>query len=308
MTFSQQCCRILTTVLCLCLDYGATFPGRCVAKHEAKTDYNEFNDGDINKMINMKKTALASAISLVLASSSAWAITSTKDVAVIVDKTEVRAGEIVNVAIMGLDSQNGKIDPLGEQDGSVLIATVKSKLGKVILGSATPGEEVQENVTPSVYTPFSVLNAPIENELNVKYIRLLQGVGRVHIEYPVNAQYQAKDGGLISDEITVLLQQRFSSGTSTTGSGGRNVEFSDVAGIGVMPGSDCPPDVRGSKSACLYKADPIKIKIGPPSTDPGKLDIVAFVPAPTIADLNPVSDCMDKGIIPATLDKYGKAD
>ena len=88
----------------------------------------------------VKRTALASAIALALAGANVWAVTSTKDVAVIADKTQVRAGEIVNLSIMGLNSEEGAIDRFGEQDGSTLIATVKSKLGKVVIGEYVPGE------------------------------------------------------------------------------------------------------------------------------------------------------------------------
>jgi hypothetical protein len=229
----------------------------------------KFNYGDLVNM-TMNRTALASAMALALAGGSAWAVTSTEDVAVILDKTEVRAGEIVNMSIMGLN--NGEIDLKGEEDGAIIIATVKSKLGKVTWGSLSPGELPRDTVDGGVFTPFSVIGGDTDNEPNVKYIKLTQGVGRVNIEYPIDAQYQDEKGNPISDEITVTLQQRFALG-------GSQVQFDDIAAIGVFPNNDCPSSVFGGTNACPYKAKPVTVKIQPPSTDPGGLDIVAFIPA-----------------------------
>ena len=104
----------------------------------------------------MKRTALASAIALALAGASVdvWAVTSTKDVAVIADKTQVRAGEIVNLSIMGLNAIEGGVDRFGDQDGSTLIATVKSKLGKVVIGEYVHGEKEGTAISESDYSEF----------------------------------------------------------------------------------------------------------------------------------------------------------
>jgi hypothetical protein len=260
----------------------------------------------------MKRTALASAIALALAGASvdAWAVTSTKDVAVIADKTQVRAGEIVNLAIMGLSSEEGRVDRFGEQDGSTLIATVKSKLGRVILGEHTPGEVEGAIASESNYAAFSVVG-DVDLEPNIKYVKLEHGIGRVHIEYPVNAQYEDAAGNIIQDEITVLLQQRF---RNTATAPERMVEFDDIAGIGVAPHNDCPPNERGAAGACPYHAETIKVEIMPPSIDPGGLDIVAFVPpvpdnvSPKQSPKQSVTACLAEGIIPATSDRYGRAD
>lgn len=256
----------------------------------------------------MKRTALASAIALALAGASVnvWAVTSTKDVAVIADKTQVRAGEIVNLAIMGLNSEEGRVDRFGEQDGSTLIATVKSKLGRVILGVATPGEVEGAAALGSDYSAFSIVDN-VDVEPNIKYVRLEHGIGRVHIEYPVNAQYEDAAGSIIQDEITVLLQQRYRNASTAPE---RIVEFDDIAGIGVQPSNDCPPDERGASGACPFHAETVKVQILPPSIDPGGLDVVAFLPPVPIGvpPLQSMQACLAEGIFPATADRYGMPD
>lgn len=261
----------------------------------------------------VKRTALASAIALALAGVEVYAVTSTKDVAVIADKTQVRAGEIVNIAIMGLESEEGRVDPFGEQDGSTLIATVKSKLGKVVLGAQTPGEVEGAQATTSNFSAFSLggdVDASVLNELapsNVKYVRLIQGIGRVHIEYPIDAKYEDAQGSLIQDEITVLLQQRY---RNTATAPERIVEFDDIAGIGVQPANDCPPNERGASGACPFHAETVKVEIMPASVDPGGLDIVAFIP-PVPVGADPIAQrrtCLLEGVKPAMADRYGLED
>jgi len=187
-----------------------------------------------------------------------------------------------------------------------LIATVKSKLGKVILGENTPGEVEGTLVNESNYSAFSVVG-DVDAEPNIKYVKLEHGIGRVHIEYPVNAQFEDAAGNIIQDEITVLLQQRYRNASTAPE---RIVEFDDIAGIGVQPHNDCPPNERGASGGCPYHAETIKVQILPPSIDPGGLDIVAFIPPVPIevSPLQSIEACLAAGIIPATADRYGLAD
>jgi hypothetical protein len=172
-------------------------------------NYSTLKGSGVHFRQRMKRTALASAIALALAGASVdvWAVTSTKDVAVIADKTQVRAGEIVNLSIMGLNAIEGGVDRFGEQDGSTLIATVKSKLGKVVIGEYVPGEQEGTPISESNYSAFPLTDPNLEPD--IKYVRLEHGIGRVHVVYPVNAQFEDAAGNIIPDEITVLLQQRY---------------------------------------------------------------------------------------------------
>lgn len=205
--------------------------------------------------MNMKKTLFASAMALALASSSGWAAEcANPDAALgkgenvgfttytckgqfILDKTEVRAGETVNLALMGLDAAD-KVDRFGEQGGSVIMGVVNTVKGQInpvpymdgntyAQGSKTPGAK-PDSSEPG-YGSFAS---------QVSYIRLAQGNGQVSIYYPPEATGD--------DILTLTLQER-----RATANGG--VEFNVIA-----------------------KAEKI-VKIAPPSDNPMGLDIAAFV-------------------------------
>jgi len=139
--------------------------------------------------MTMKRTALASAISLALVGASAFATTSTVEGQFILDKTSVAVGQSVNLALMGLD-KTGAVDQLGEQQGAIVLVTVISEKGTITGGSASPGEKAGDTVSGGVFLG------------DVKYVKLNQGLGRVNISY-------TDPNAVGTDTITVTLQERF---------------------------------------------------------------------------------------------------
>jgi len=205
--------------------------------------------------MNMKKTAFASALALALASSSGWAaecadptVELGKGVNVgftsytcsgqfILDKVTVRAGETVNLALMGLNKDN-EVDRFGEQGGSVIMGVVNTIQGQITAvpvgsgvwsnqGDKTPGAE--PNDSKPGYGEFAS---------EVRYIRLDQGNGQISIYYPPEATGE--------DVLSLTLQER-----RATANGG--VEFNVIT-----------------------KAEKI-VKIEPPSDNPGALYITKFM-------------------------------
>ena len=151
--------------------------------------------------MNVKKTALATAISFALAAGPVWAKTTTVDGEFILDRTETEAGGVVNLAILGTD-KNGVVDLYGERSGAVIIAIVSSDKGVVIGGDPNPGEQASEAVAGGNFAA------------SVRYVKLIQGKGRVHIMYP--------PGVIGTDTVEVVLQERVANP-----SGG--VEFNEIA-------------------------------------------------------------------------------
>jgi len=192
--------------------------------------------------MNFKKTALASAIALALSGGSILAETTTVEGAFILDKTTVRGGDIINLALLGLNKA-GEVDLFGEQKGAVIIATVRSEIGKVIGGDTNPGEQASEEVSGGNFAA------------NVKYVKLTQGTGRVHI------QYEAETEG--TDSIEVILQER-----TANPSGG--VLFNEIA--------------RTTKTVSVIQAS---------SSNPLGLDITAFIPS--TSDTRGKTDCIGQG-------------
>ncbi len=205
--------------------------------------------------MNMKKTAFASALALALASSSAWAADCAdpsvglgKDVNVgfttytcsgqfILDKVTVRAGETVNLALMGLN-KNNEVDRFGEQGGSVIMGvvnTVQGQISAVPVGGGVWNE--QGDKTPGA-TPNDSKPGYGNFASQVRYIRLDQGNGQISIYYPPEATGE--------DILTLTLQER-----RATANGG--VEFNVIT-----------------------KAEKV-VKIEPPSDNPGALYITAFM-------------------------------
>jgi hypothetical protein len=175
--------------------------------------------------MNVKKTALATAISFALAAGPVWAKTTTVEGEFILDRTIVEAGSVVNLAILGLD-KNGVVDLYGERSGAVIIAIVSSDKGEVIGGDETPGEEASQAVAGGDFAA------------SVRYVKLTQGTGRVHIEYP----YEVSG----TDTVEVILQERVANPTG-------GVEFNEIA--------------RTTKT--------IEVN-GTGTNNPGSLDIVGF--------------------------------
>ncbi|RKZ76885.1 MAG: hypothetical protein DRR19_28345 [Candidatus Parabeggiatoa sp. nov. 1] len=136
--------------------------------------------------MNVKKTALATAIALTMAGGSAWADTSTVKGQFILDKTEVKGGETVNLALLGL-TNSGEVDRFGESQGSTIMAVVNTIKGKIQGGDINPS-----NPDKGYFAS------------DVKYVRLQQGVGRVSIYYPNDIVGSEET----TDTVTVYLQEK----------------------------------------------------------------------------------------------------
>jgi len=160
--------------------------------------------------MTLKKTALASAIALALAggqtaiaatdlplcgseldtggSGMTCRNTSSVDGRFILDKTTTTEGGKVNLSVMALD-ETGKVDLNGGQFGSTIMVEVTSQIGNVMVGG-------DDGASP-VAGAFSA---------SVKYVTLIQGNGRVWIEYPEGIVVGDTP---ITDTINIVLQERF---------------------------------------------------------------------------------------------------
>ncbi len=145
-------------------------------------------------MMNIKKTALASAIALALVSSQTWAArcdggddgcsnTSTVSGQFILDKTVVTSGGKVNLAILGLNDV-GEVDRDAEEFGSTIFAQVTTLKGNISVGGTS-------GASPAAGA-FAT---------DVKYVTVSQGNGRVYIEYPVDAEG--------TDSVEVSIHERY---------------------------------------------------------------------------------------------------
>lgn len=145
-------------------------------------------------MMNIKKTALASAIALAFVSSQSWAArcdgtddtcsnTSTVSGQFILDKTTVTAGGKVNLAVLGLNA-SGEVDRDAEEFGSTIFAMVRTEKGNISVGGTS-------GASPTAGA-FAT---------EVKYVTVGQGNGRIYIEYPVTAEG--------TDTIEVSIHERY---------------------------------------------------------------------------------------------------
>jgi hypothetical protein len=153
----------------------------------------------------------------------------------ILDKTEIATGSdaTINLALLGLD-KNGRVDLEGEKSGSIIIAVVETDLGAINGGDIYPG------ATPSDSQPSGGQFAA-----ELRYVRLVQGKGRVSITYSPETIGES----VRTDVVKVRLQER----VPTAGGG---VSFIDI-GAGVEK----------------------TITINPPTIDPEGLRIAGFKPA-----------------------------
>ncbi len=145
-------------------------------------------------MSNLKRTAFASAIVSVLVmgvATTAYSETSTKSGAFIADTTTVAAGSRVNISIMGLNAQ-GQVDTdtQGEQLGSTIVAMVTSSKGEVECAG-------ESGTSPTV----CFFEADVTGG-TTRYVKLVAGIGKVNISYPVEA-------GGTTDTINITLQEVF---------------------------------------------------------------------------------------------------
>jgi len=152
--------------------------------------------------------ALATAIVLTVAGGPVLAETSTVGSQFILDKTEIAVGgeSTINLSLLGLD-KNGKVDLNGADQGSTIIAVVKTTLGVINGGSEEPNISSTGGMAPDTGYWSS----------QVRYVRLQEGKGRVSIRYlPETIGDSVK-----TDVVTVRLQER-----AVTAGGG--VEFHPI--------------------------------------------------------------------------------
>jgi hypothetical protein len=144
--------------------------------------------------MNVKKTALATAIALTMAGGSSpplWAETTTVKGDFIADKTEVEGDNTVNFALLGLN-KDGEVDRFGEKKGSTILAVVNTIKGTIQGGGDRPNEPGEGYFASEV-----------------RYVELNQGVGRVSIYYPNEIAGSADT----TDTVTVNLLERLPDGT-----------------------------------------------------------------------------------------------
>ena len=189
--------------------------------------------------MNIKKTALATAVALTVFGGSVLAETSTVQSQFIADRIEIPTGSdlSVNLALLGLD-KNGEVDRFGEENGSVIMAVVQSEIGTVgnkdtrdCGGDGTPGS-LPNDLTPMVGNFAS----------DVRYVRLQQGNGRTCIKYSA----EVIGNQTRTDTVTLSLQERI----PTAGGG------VDFVGIGK----------KVTKTIIIHA----------PLIDPGQLRVTAF--------------------------------
>jgi len=135
---------------------------------------------------------MVTVLTLVGGASPVYAETSTVEGQFILDKTEVREGETINLALLGLD-ENGEVDRFGEGKGSTIMAVIHTIKGEIQGGSVLPG------VIPKDTDPTGGYFAS-----QVRYVRLAQGVGRVSIYYPSGIAAAEET----TDTVTIYLQER----------------------------------------------------------------------------------------------------
>ncbi|MCV6638900.1 hypothetical protein [Candidatus Albibeggiatoa sp. nov. NOAA] len=161
----------------------------------------------------MKKTVLATAVAFALAGSPVWAATTTTAGKFILDKTEVNAGGVVNLALMGL-AESSEVDRFAEQGGFTIVATVSSEKGNVIGGADHP-----DSATAGSFAQ------------TVRYVKLTQGNGRVYISYPADVTGE--------DTISITLQAR--SGSAQSGFTYENIPgASATKTVTIVPVSTAP--------------------------------------------------------------------
>ncbi|WP_353571426.1 hypothetical protein [Candidatus Albibeggiatoa sp. nov. BB20] len=161
----------------------------------------------------MKKTVLATAVAFALAGGPVWAATTTTAGKFILDKTEVNAGGVVNLALMGLAESN-EVDRFAEQGGFTIIATVSSEKGTVVGGAEHPDSATAGNFAQTV-----------------RYVKLTQGNGRVYINYPADVTGE--------DTISITLQAR--SGSAQSGFAYENIPGANATKtVTIVPVSTAP--------------------------------------------------------------------
>lgn len=167
--------------------------------------------------MNVKEIVLASTLSLTLASSTVWGVTTTVGGIVIPDKTEIDAGGIVNLALLGLNAK-GEVDTLGEQGGSTIIAVVKTNQCSIGEGSSSP--------TGDTTTPVDNNLGKGEFASATKYVTLDKGNGKTFLQCPATARG--------TETVEVSFQERMPTASGSS-------ELKNVAGPMTVTINITPP-------------------------------------------------------------------
>ena len=147
--------------------------------------------------MNIKKTALTTAVALTVFGGSVLAETSTVSSQFIADRIEIPTGSVptVNLSLLGLNKE-GEVDRFGESDGSIIMGVVQTEIGEV---GTNCGQSVHPGSTPSDPLPNAGGFAS-----EVRYIRLNQGNGATCITYKA----EVIGNETKTDRVTLYLQER----------------------------------------------------------------------------------------------------
>ena len=172
--------------------------------------------------MNIRKTAIASAIALAI-TGSAWAETTTVGVEAIFDRTTVNAGEIVNMAILGLDV-SGETDIAGESSGSLIQAIINTTICDVKGGCTTPdcSEEGLDDEGPG--------DSAGQFAATINYLILSEGKGRVYLECPITITEETPE------TVTVNLQEIMPDDST------KPIGIAKTYEVTVMPSTETDPE------------------------------------------------------------------
>ncbi|MDM8557891.1 hypothetical protein [Candidatus Parabeggiatoa sp. HSG14] len=185
--------------------------------------------------MKMKKTALASAIALVLVAGTVGAATTTtlKGDAIF-DRVTINEGGTVDISLLGLNAE-GSVDTTGGDGGSTIFAVISSDLCTV-MGGGDSADALSEGEFAST----------------TKYVQLTQGLGRAHLtcaagvngEDSVQVSFKEKTSAGAINDITTETQKITISSASAD----------DLQGLNVMAFSPAANDPRGEMD-CFLTSD-----------------------------------------------------
>jgi len=198
--------------------------------------------------MNIKKTALASAIALAI-TGTAWAETTTVGVEAIFDRTTVNAGGTVNMAVLGMNV-TGETDVAGEQDGSKIQAIINTTICDVNGGCTTP------DCSEETDAEEALSDAAGQFAATINYLTLIEGKGRVYLECPADITEET------TETVKVNLQEILPDGSTKALGIPKSYE------VTITPSSDTDPeklvvmafvpaesDTHGKKSCFLTDDD-----------------------------------------------------
>jgi hypothetical protein len=183
-------------------------------------DYQKF-DGDYSIM-NIRKTALASAIALAI-TGTAWAETTTVGVEAILDRTTVNAGGTVNMAVLGL-TVTGETDITGELGGSQIQAIINTTTCDINGGCSTP------DCSEETAAEEAVSQAAGQFAATINYLNLIEGKGRVYLECPADITEETKE------TVKVTLQELLPDGST------KAIGIPKSYDVTITPSSDTDPE------------------------------------------------------------------